>query len=82
MNRATDCLMDAGCMLEFSPTQSVESGTKQKRRSFTQIINLWHERSRQRRELRDLARDISLLDDVGLSNYDLQREGRKPFWRE
>ena len=82
MSRATDCLMDAGCMQEFSPNQSVGANKRQYKRSFAQTINLWYERSRQRRELLRLAADMSLLDDVGLSIYDIKREARKHFWNE
>lgn len=82
MSRSPDCLMDAGCLPEFAPTQSVGTGDRQKNRGFAQTINLWYERSRQRRELRELDGDSSLLNDVGLSNYDVHHEGHKPFWRE
>lgn len=82
MSRSPDCLMDAGCLPECSPAQSVEAGVRQKSRGFAQTINLWYERSRQRRELRKLIDDSSLLNDVGLSNYDVHNEGHKPFWRE
>jgi uncharacterized protein YjiS (DUF1127 family) len=82
MSGSPDCLMDAGCLPEFSPTELVGAGVRQKRRGFAQTINLWYERSRQRRELRELEGDSSLLDDVGLSNYDVHHEGHKPFWRE
>lgn len=46
------------------------------------ILNLWYERSRQRRQLRELAADADILKDIGVSNYDAIREGRKPFWRD
>jgi uncharacterized protein YjiS (DUF1127 family) len=74
--------MDAAYLPEFSPTQFVGAGSKQKSRGFSRTINLWYERARQRRELRELASDPSVLTDVGLSSYDVQREARKPFWRE
>ena len=82
MSRAIDCLMDAGCVQDYSSAQSVDVGTEQKTRGFARTIHLWHERSRQRRELRKLAGDSELLKDVGLSNYDVLREAGKPFWRE
>jgi len=74
--------MDAGCLQEFSRTQSVDAGTKQTRRDFVHTVNLWYERSRQRRELRELASESHWLEDVGLSNYDVLREARKPFWQK
>lgn len=74
--------MDAGCLQEFSPVQTPGDDTKQPKRSITQTLGLWHERSRQRRDLLKLANDISLLDDVGLSLYDIRREARKHFWNE
>lgn len=82
MSRATDCLMDAGCLQDLSPAQSVLASRRQKNSGFARTVNLWHERSRQRRELRELADDLDLLDDLGLSIYDVQHEGCKPFWRE
>ena len=66
----------------FSSAQSVTANTKHKRRGLLYTIKLWNERSRQRRELRRLANDADLLKDVGLSIYNVQNEGIKPFWRE
>lgn len=43
------------------------------------LLLLWQERSRQRRQLRDL--DPRLWRDLGLTEADLQRECAKPFWR-
>lgn len=37
------------------------------------------ERHHTRRQLRDL--DARLLDDVGISPHQAEREARKPFWR-
>ncbi|MFT6301343.1 MAG: hypothetical protein ACI9XK_003278 [Granulosicoccus sp.] len=74
--------MDAECLQEFSSEQSAGKGTRRKNRGFAHTINLWYERSRQRRELRELADSPDLLNDVGLSIYDVQQEARKPFWRE
>ena len=82
MSRATDCLMDAGCLQDFPPAHSALVRTKQKKLGFARTIKVWRERSRQRRELRRLANDNDLLKDVGLSRYDVQREGCKPFWKE
>ena len=82
MSRSVDCLVDAGCYSEFSNSQTPSKGLKRIIRGLIDTIDIWYERSRQRREIRGLANDIDLLDDIGLSYYDLQREGRKPFWRE
>src|SRR3954451_8100692 len=42
----------------------------------------WIERSRQRRQLGELAElDNYLLKDIGLSKEDALREAAKPFWR-
>lgn len=82
MRRATDCLMDAGCLQAYSSEQSDCAGTVQRTSGVARTIILWHERSRQRRELRELADDSDLLRDTGLSKYDVQHEARKPFWRE
>lgn len=82
MNRSADCLMDAGCLQAFAAEESPGTSSQQHKRSFSQTINLWYERSRQRRELLRLADDMTLLDDVGLSIYDIKREARKHFWNE
>ena len=82
MSRATECLINAGCLQEFSAEQSVRPANRKKTAGFVQILFLWHERSRQRSELRVLAKSPELLQDVGLAFYDVQREGRKPFWKE
>ena len=39
----------------------------------------WQQRHRMRREL--LKLDERLLRDMGISRYDANREGRRPFWR-
>lgn len=43
------------------------------------LISLWAERARQRRALRHL--DDRLLDDIGLTREQAQKEASKPFWR-
>ncbi len=46
---------------------------------FAEMLQVWRNRSRQRRELAHWSdRD---LHDVGLSWSDVVREARKPFWR-
>lgn len=79
MNRSAECLMDAGCLKDYSPDEETNVGFV---RRFSQTIGLWLERSKQRRELYKLACDRKLLDDVGLSMYEIQREARKHFWKE
>lgn len=81
MNRTTLCLLDAENSQDSSSELSNFASTKRQTSRLTRIINLWHERSKQRRQLLELADDPDLLKDLGLSNYDLQHEGRKPFWR-
>lgn len=56
--------------------------TQRKTSRLISVINLWFERSRQRRELLEIADHPGTLKDLGLSTYDLRREGRKPFWRK
>lgn len=48
-------------------------------RSAGLTVQLWSERSRQRRCLRDLP--LSRLADVGLSEVDVMRETHKRFWQ-
>lgn len=82
MSRTSDCLMDAGSLPEFSQTHSVKTNLKRHISGFIFTLNLWHERSEQRRQLQVLALDPDLLNDVGLSVYDVRHEASKPFWRE
>jgi uncharacterized protein YjiS (DUF1127 family) len=42
-------------------------------------LHLWRERQKARAELRQW--DERDLHDAGLSQYDVQIEARKPFWR-
>ena len=42
-------------------------------------ILIWHERSRQRRDLAQLS--DHMLRDIGLSRGDVWAEREKPFWR-
>ena len=39
----------------------------------------WHQRAVSRRELAQL--DDRMLQDIGVSNVDVEREISKPFWR-
>lgn len=41
----------------------------------------WNERGRQRAALRDLAEDLHLLDDLGLTRQQVIDEANKPFWQ-
>jgi uncharacterized protein YjiS (DUF1127 family) len=43
------------------------------------IILMWLQRARERRQLDELGEH--LLKDVGVSRADVEREVRKPFWR-
>jgi len=45
-----------------------------------QVIRLWKRRSDGRRELGRLSK--LELRDIGLTEYDVYKETRKPFWRE
>ena len=82
MNRSAECLVDAGCFREFSAPTTRENGKAPHIRGLFDTLNIWYERSRQRRDLLKLASDITLLDDLGLSIYDIRREARKHFWNE
>ncbi len=57
------------------------AGAKRGTNRFADMMNLWYERSKQRRQLLELADDPDMFKDLGLSNHDLWREERKPFWR-
>jgi uncharacterized protein YjiS (DUF1127 family) len=43
------------------------------------MANLWHERSRQRRQL--MALDDRMLSDIGVSRAEADEEGQKRFWQ-
>ena len=45
-------------------------------------LGIWFARSVQRRRLRELARDVRLLSDIGLDRQEALREAAKPFWRQ
>lgn len=86
MSRAADCLVAARDLQEPSSSllpASKETGKEAGKGAFFHAIDLWFERSRQRRELRELIDSPEdTFRDIGLSRYDVQREVRKPFWRE
>ncbi|WLS04161.1 DUF1127 domain-containing protein [Shinella oryzae] len=43
------------------------------------IFRIWPDRWHQRRDLREM--DIDQLRDLGISNREAMREGRKLFWQ-
>lgn len=84
MSCAADDLVAIGCQQEGA-SDSLTAFTRNsgKRKTFFHAINLWFERSRQRRELRELIESSEeTFKDIGISRYDVQREERKPFWRD
>ena len=42
------------------------------------LVTTWNQRSRQRRQLRDLP--PHLLEDIGVREVEARREATKPFW--
>jgi uncharacterized protein YjiS (DUF1127 family) len=44
-----------------------------------ELLMVWHERARQRRQLRSLS--DHMLRDIGLGRGDVEAEISKPFWR-
>ncbi len=42
------------------------------------LLIVWHERARQRRQLRSLS--DHMLHDIGLGRGDVEAEVNKPFW--
>ena len=50
--------------------------------AWLRTLELWIDRSRQRRQLGELAELNSyLLKDIGVSREEAMREAEKPFWR-
>ena len=49
------------------------------RRSWS-LIKAWDKRSRQRNEIKNLSDDI--LNDIGVSRTEINREAYKPFWKD
>ena len=45
----------------------------------TDLLLLWQERARQRRQLQNL--NDRMLRDIGLTRGDVMAESSKPFWR-
>ncbi len=45
----------------------------------SQTLNMWYDRSRQRRHL--IALDDHLLRDIGIDRTSALKEATKPFWR-
>ena len=43
------------------------------------LLLIWHERARQRRQL--LSLNDHMLRDLGLTRADVMAESSKPFWR-
>jgi uncharacterized protein YjiS (DUF1127 family) len=43
------------------------------------LLLIWHERARQRRQLQTL--NDHMLRDIGLTRADVMAESSKPFWR-
>lgn len=86
MSRSTLCLIDSqelqSCTSKWVTLVQNTNDTQRKTSRLVSVINLWFERSRQRRELLEIADHPETLKDLGLSTYDLRREGRKPFWRK
>lgn len=52
----------------------------EKIREGKEILSHWYLRSRARRRLVDL--DDRILDDIGLSRFEAEREYRKFFWQD
>ena len=44
-----------------------------------ELLMVWHERVRQRRQLQRL--NDQMLRDIGLARADVEAEAAKPFWR-
>lgn len=45
------------------------------------LLKVWVQRSRERKELAEVANDDHLLNDIGVSRLDALQEAAKPFWR-
>lgn len=83
MSRAADDLVAVGCLQERPSCLTTSVGQKLENKTFFQTVSLWLERSRQRSELRELIESPDdTFKDIGISRYDVQREERKPFWRQ
>ena len=82
MSCSIDRPENAHCLVEVSPMALTRPRAGKRSGGVLQTLYLWSERSRQRSELRELAKSGELLKDVGLSFYDVHIEGQKPFWKE
>jgi uncharacterized protein YjiS (DUF1127 family) len=64
------------CQAAYRPLQTRRSGLTE---SFVRIFRLWHSRIRERRAFASL--DYRDLRDMGVSQWDVERELAKPFWK-
>ncbi|SOH93441.1 protein of unknown function [Monaibacterium marinum] len=48
------------------------------RRGYVALVAIWTRRSRSRRHLKHL--DAHLLRDIGVTEWNAQREAERPFW--
>ena len=66
-------------LLTLSLNQSVQAS---KATRITAIVSTWRERLFYRHELARLARDAPhMIDDIGLTEDEVELELAKPFWR-
>ena len=78
------CTFDSRTKRSLNPcfgTRSSHASTKPSKPTISplKIINMWAQRSRQRKQLALLEQHM--LDDIGLSQEMVAKEIAKPFWR-
>jgi uncharacterized protein YjiS (DUF1127 family) len=73
-------LSEAAPLREFlNALLAPSEGWSSRARRIADLLVVWHERARQRRELQRL--NDRMLRDIGLTRADVMAESSKPFWR-
>ncbi|MGX9415967.1 DUF1127 domain-containing protein [Vibrio sp. WJH972] len=76
LNRNSVLFAERQSQLNLSNLMTIEGGKTGGR------VQLWFERAKQRRTLKQLALNPQFLEDIGVSYQEAIIESRKPFWRK
>jgi uncharacterized protein YjiS (DUF1127 family) len=74
-------IVDGAISGHYEPCEANASNSSTSSHDWQSLLKVWVQRSRERKELAELANDDHLLSDIGVSRVDALREAAKPFWR-